>query len=82
VTFSEVDPDATDLLPVHHPAHSARVDEFRARGELLMVGTFANPIEEGDGGVPHVKRRSSSPATRSSKMARSAAGTCASGTRS
>ena len=51
VTFYEVDPDATDLLPVHYPAHRARVDEFHARGDLLMVGTFANPIEEGAMGV-------------------------------
>ena len=51
VTFYEVDPDQTDLLPVHYPAHSARVDEFHARGDLLMVGTFANPIEEGAMGV-------------------------------
>lgn len=33
--------------PAHFPAHSARLDEFHARGTLLMVGTFGNPQEEG-----------------------------------
>jgi uncharacterized protein YciI len=47
VTFYETGPDALELLPVHFPAHRARIDEFHARGDLLMVGTFANPIEEG-----------------------------------
>jgi uncharacterized protein YciI len=47
VTFYESGPDALELLPVHYPAHRARVDEFHARGDLLMVGTFADPIAEG-----------------------------------
>lgn len=51
VTFYETGPDALDLLPVHYPEHRARVDGFHARGDLLMVGTFANPIEEGAMGV-------------------------------
>jgi uncharacterized protein len=29
------------------PAHKARLDEFVARGELLMVGTFGDPQAEG-----------------------------------
>ena len=33
--------------PPHFPAHRARVDEFHARGELLLVGTFADPQAEG-----------------------------------
>jgi uncharacterized protein len=33
--------------PLHFPAHSARLQEFHARGTLLMVGAFANPQEEG-----------------------------------
>src|SRR5262245_13707293 len=36
-----------ELAPIHFPAHKARVDEFIARGELLMVGTFADPIADG-----------------------------------
>ncbi len=41
---------ADDVLaraPTHFPAHSARVDEFHSRGSLLMVGTFADPQEQG-----------------------------------
>jgi uncharacterized protein YciI len=41
---------ADDVLaraPAHFPAHSARVDEFHSRGSLLMVGTFADPQEQG-----------------------------------
>ena len=37
-----------DFLPLaqqHHAAHSARVDEFARRGELLMVGTFDEPMD-------------------------------------
>ena len=36
-----------DFLPLaqqHHPAHSERVDEFARRGDLLMVGTFDEPM--------------------------------------
>lgn len=47
VTFYETGPDALELIPLHYPAHKARVDEFAARGDLLMVGTFADPIAEG-----------------------------------
>jgi len=38
---------APELVPVHFPAHRARLDEFHARGELLLVGTFADPMAEG-----------------------------------
>jgi len=37
---------AADVLiraPVHFPAHKARVDEFARRGELIAVGTWADP---------------------------------------
>jgi uncharacterized protein YciI len=47
VTFYESGPDALELIPVHYPAHRERVDEFHARGDLLMVGTFGDPIAEG-----------------------------------
>jgi uncharacterized protein YciI len=47
VTFYESGPDALELIPIHYPAHRARIDEFAARGDLLMVGAFADPIEEG-----------------------------------
>jgi uncharacterized protein YciI len=47
VVFYESGPDALALIPVHYPAHRERVDEFAARGELLLVGTFGDPISEG-----------------------------------
>jgi uncharacterized protein len=40
-------PDVLTTAPVHFPAHKARLDDFHSRGVLLMVGTFANPVEEG-----------------------------------
>lgn len=33
---------AEALAMRHYPAHRARLDEFHARGELLLVGTFAD----------------------------------------
>jgi uncharacterized protein len=41
---------ADDVLaraPAHFAAHKARLDEFHARGTLLMVGTFGDPQAEG-----------------------------------
>jgi uncharacterized protein len=45
--FYESADDVASKAPAHFPAHSARLEEFRERGELLMVGTFSNPQEEG-----------------------------------
>jgi uncharacterized protein len=39
--------DVLHRAPAHFPAHSARIDEFHRRGELLMVGTFADPQRDG-----------------------------------
>jgi hypothetical protein len=33
--------------PQHLPAHVARWKQFQERGELLMIGTFSNPQDEG-----------------------------------
>ena len=41
----ETAPDAMEKAMEHFPAHSARCDEFKERGELLMVGTWADPTE-------------------------------------
>jgi uncharacterized protein len=47
VLFYESADDVALKAAVHFPAHRARLEEFHGRGTLLMVGTFANPQEEG-----------------------------------
>ena len=44
--YESADNVATKAPPVF-PAHKARLDDFHARGELLMVGTFGDPQAEG-----------------------------------
>ena len=44
--YESADDVATKAPPVF-PAHKARLDEFHARGQLLMVGTFGDPQAEG-----------------------------------
>jgi uncharacterized protein len=39
--------DVRSKAPVHFQAHVARWKEFQDQGTLLMIGTFANPQEEG-----------------------------------
>jgi uncharacterized protein YciI len=47
VLFYESADDVLNRAPEHYEAHSERLDEFHARGDLLMVGTFADPQEQG-----------------------------------
>ena len=47
VVFYESADDVASKAPPHFPAHLARLHEFHGQGTLLMVGTFANPQEEG-----------------------------------
>jgi len=47
VVLYESAPDVASKAPPHFPAHKARLDEFHARGELLLVGTFGDPQNEG-----------------------------------
>ncbi len=47
VLFYESADDVMSRVPEHYPAHSARVDEFHRRGELLLVGTFGDPQTQG-----------------------------------
>jgi uncharacterized protein YciI len=47
VLFYESADDVASRAPRHFPAHSARCQEFHARGLLLMVGTFADPQTDG-----------------------------------
>ena len=45
VSFYEMAPGALSKVMDHYPAHRARLDEFHARGVLLMAGAFENPPE-------------------------------------
>lgn len=45
VVFYESSADVMKLAPIHFPAHKARLDVFAKRGDLLAVGTFADPRE-------------------------------------
>jgi len=47
VLFYESADDVGSKAPAHFPAHRARVDAFHARGDLLLVGTFANVQRDG-----------------------------------
>jgi len=45
VVFYETAADGLTKAAANYPAHKARIDEFVRRGELLMVGTWADPAE-------------------------------------
>ena len=45
VLFYESSADMPAKAPVHFAAHRARWEEFRKRGELLMIGPFGDPRE-------------------------------------
>jgi uncharacterized protein len=82
MTYRAVD----DFLPparANGAAHVARLHEFHARGDLLMVGTFDDPMNGDAMGIftSRRRRRNSSPATRSSSTASWRAGRCGRGTR-
>jgi uncharacterized protein len=47
VLFYDSADDVASKAPQHFPAHTARLDEFHARGDLLQVGTFADPQKDG-----------------------------------
>jgi uncharacterized protein YciI len=47
VVFYHSANDVATKAPPVFPAHRARVDEFHARGDLLLVGTFADPQADG-----------------------------------
>ena len=51
VVFYESAPDVVARAPVHMAEHRARWVEFGRRGELLMIGPFANAQEEGAMGI-------------------------------
>jgi uncharacterized protein YciI len=43
--------DVFQTAPAHFPAHRARLDEFHARGTLLMAGAFGDPLTQGSMGI-------------------------------
>ena len=45
VMFYEVAQDGLTKAQANYDAHRERLDEFYARGVLLMAGPFANPTE-------------------------------------
>ncbi len=45
VMFYEVALDGLAKARLHYDAHRARLNDFHARGSLLMAGPFANPAE-------------------------------------
>ena len=51
VVFYESADDVGAKAPAHFPAHVARWKEFADRGELLMIGSFANALEDGAMGI-------------------------------
>ncbi len=47
VLFYQSAEDVLTKAPTHYEAHVARLSEFQARGDLLMVGAFGDPQEQG-----------------------------------
>ena len=51
VVFFESAAGVAETAPLHAAAHVARWREFAGRGELLMIGPFANAQEDGAMGI-------------------------------
>ena len=51
--FYEVSAEGLSKAMVNYPAHRARLDEFHARGVLLMAGPLGNPSEGALGVFTH-----------------------------
>ena len=49
--FYEAAAGLSDKAPLHAAAHRARWQEFADRGDLLMIGPFANAQEDGAMGI-------------------------------
>jgi uncharacterized protein YciI len=47
VLFYDSADDVLEKAPLHYAEHGARVDEFARRGDLLLVGTFEDPVAHG-----------------------------------
>jgi len=51
VLFYESNNTPLEKIMEVFPRHKALLDEFQKRGELLAVGAFANPREDGSMGI-------------------------------
>ena len=51
VVFYESGPGLAEKAPLHAAAHRARWREFADRGDLLMIGPFANAQADGAMGI-------------------------------
>lgn len=51
VALYEMTPGMMAQVPAHMSAHRERWQEFARRGELLMIGPFANAQEDGAMGI-------------------------------
>lgn len=47
VLFYDSGPDVASRAPASFPEHRARLDDFHARGSLLLVGTFEDAQHNG-----------------------------------
>ncbi|QHE68285.1 YciI family protein [Rhodococcus sp. WAY2] len=47
VVFYATDPDSAARIPEVYPRHLAYLDEFSARGGLLSIGPFDDPVAHG-----------------------------------
>jgi hypothetical protein len=47
VVFYESAENVAAKAPLHMEAHSALIDEFAGKGELQLIGTFADPQKDG-----------------------------------
>jgi uncharacterized protein YciI len=47
VVLYESADDVANRARAHFPAHKARLDEFHAAGDLVLVGTFGDPQAQG-----------------------------------
>jgi uncharacterized protein len=47
VVLYESTDDLASRAPAHFPAHKALLGDFHRRGDLLMIGTFADPQAQG-----------------------------------
>ena len=47
VLFYSPAEDVLAKAPRHFPEHQNRIGEFHTRGDILMVGTFGDPVNQG-----------------------------------